>query len=136
MSKNKNLSGGLFHAKPTPLAQKESSLSNQIAEYLSKRGIWNERLNAGKVQTPNGHWLQLCGKGTPDRITIVRGQAIFIETKTLGKQPTAEQSKAHDDLRQAGAIVFVADSFNEFIIKFSAIRAALETNGRKENLYD
>lgn len=134
--KNKNLSGGLFQAKPTPLTQTETSLSAQIAEYLTTRGIYNERLNSGKVETKSGYWITLCERGTPDRLAIVRGHAIFIETKTLGKKPTPEQLEKHDELRDAGAIVIVADSYQQFIETFNAIRAAIEEKPRTINLYD
>ena len=134
--KNKNLAGGLFQAKPTPLTQKESSLSAQIAEYLTTRGIYNERLNSGRVETKSGYWITLCERGTPDRLAIVRGQSIFIETKTLGKKPTPEQLEKHDELRNAGAIVIVADSYQQFIYTFAAIRARLEEKPREINLYD
>ncbi|MGI8849352.1 MAG: hypothetical protein ACR2HT_04210 [Pyrinomonadaceae bacterium] len=134
--KNKNLAGGLFQAKPTPLTQKEASLSAQIAEYLTTRRIYNERLNSGKVETKSGYWITLCERGTPDRLAIVRGQSIFIETKTLGKKPTPEQLEKHDELRDAGAIVIVADSYQQFIYTFAAIRAAISDMPRTTNLYD
>ncbi len=134
--KNKNLAGGLFQHKPTPLTQKESSLSAQITEYLTTRGIYNERLNSGKVETKSGYWITLCERGTPDRLAIVCGQAVFIETKTLGKKPTPEQLEKHDELRAAGAIVIVADSYQQFIYTFAAIRAAIEEKPRTINLYD
>ncbi len=134
--KNKNLAGGLFQAKPTPLTQNESSLSAQIAEYLRARGIYNERLNSGKVETKSGYWITLCERGTPDRLAVVRGQAVFIETKTLGKKPMPGQLEKHDELRAAGAIVIVADSYEQFIYTFAAIRAAIEEKPRTINLYD
>lgn len=135
--KNRNLSGGLFAAKPTPLTIKETPLSAQIAEWLDNRRIYNDRLNCGKIQTTRGHWITLCKTGTPDRFAIIRGQIIFIEVKMRGEKPTAEQHQRHYELRENGAIVIVCDSFNEFINQFSAIRAAVEENARKgANLYD
>ena len=136
--KNKNLSGGLFAVgKPQPLTIKETPLSAQIKEYLDNRGIWNERLNSGKIQTMNGNWITLCEKGTPDRIAVFRGQAIFIETKMFGKKPTNEQFAKHSELRASGAIVIVADDYNKFVCEFSAIRALLENKRKGEiNLYD
>lgn len=131
MSKNKHLAGGLFAAKPTPLTQKESSLSSQVREYLTNRGIWNERLNSGKIQTQNSYWITLCERGTPDLIALIRGQAIFIETKTLGKKPSSDQLTKHDELRRSGAIVISPDSYAQFVQQFSAIRAQIET-GEKE----
>lgn len=136
MSKNKNLAGDLFMAKRAPLVQKESSLSSQIAEYLTKRGLWNERLNAGKIKTIFGSWLELCDKGTPDRITILRGQAVFIETKTFGKKPTREQLEKHEEIRASGGIVMVVNSYNDFVHRFNAIRAAIEKQARTHKLYD
>ena len=48
--KNKNLSGGLFAAKPTPLTIRETPLSAQIAGYLTARNIYNDRLQCGQFQ--------------------------------------------------------------------------------------
>lgn len=135
MSKNKNLSGGLFAAKPTPLTIKETPLSAQIAEYFDNRGIYNDRLNCGKVQTTRGNWLTLCKVGTPDRFCIVRGRIIFVEVKMRGEKPSSDQLTKHDELRESGAVVIVADSFDYFKSQFEAIRAAVE-NARKGELYD
>ena len=138
MSKNKNFSGGLFTAgKPRPLTIKEPPLSGQIAEYLNNRGLWNERLNSGKIQTQNGNWIHLCEKGTPDRLCLICGQAVFIETKMRGEKPTSDQLKKHDELRASGAVVIIADDFYEFIAEFSAIRCEIETKRKGEtHFYD
>lgn len=134
--KNKNLSGGLFAAKPTPLTIKETPLSAQIAEWLDNRGIYNDRLNCGRIETKRGNWVTLCKTGTPDRFAIIRGQIIFIETKMFGKKPSPEQTARHETLTNFGAIVIVADSFQQFTQQFSAIRHAIENNAREVNLYD
>ncbi|MDQ3750433.1 MAG: VRR-NUC domain-containing protein [Acidobacteriota bacterium] len=134
--KNKNLSGGLFAAKPTPLALKETSLSNQIMVWLYSRGIYNDRLNAGKVETKRGNWITLCKPGTPDRFAIIRGQIVFIEVKKRGKTATAEQRIKHDELREHGAIVLVVDSLDDFIPKMKEIRATIEQTARVPQLYD
>jgi hypothetical protein len=134
--KNKNLSGGLFTAKPTPLTIKETPLSAMIAEYLNSRRVYNDRLNCGRVETKDGNFFYGCKTGTPDRFCIIRGQIIFIEVKMFGEKPTPEQRTKHDELRSHGAVVIVADSFDAFISKLSAIRAALEQSARTINLYD
>lgn len=137
MSKNKNLSGGLFaRGKPRPLALKETPLSAQIKDYLDNRSLWNERLNCGMIKTQTGNWVRLCERGTPDRITIVRGQAVFIETKMRGEKPSPDQLKKHEELRASGAVVIVADDFHTFEREFSAIRLEIETKRKGENLYD
>ena len=89
--KNKNFSGGLFAAKPTPLTIKETPLSAQIADYLDARRIYNDRLQCGQFQTPSGNWMRGSKKGTPDRFAIVRGQIFFIEVKMFGAKPSEEQ---------------------------------------------
>lgn len=138
MPKNKNLAGGLVGARPSPLSIRETPLSAQIARWLAARGIYTDRLQCGGVRTSAGHWLALCQPGTPDRLCIVRGRAVFVEVKTRGEKPRAAQLKKHDELRRAGAVVIVADSFDDFRSQFTAIRAALEQSARKgdTNLYD
>lgn len=128
MSKNKNFSGGLFASgKPAPLTIKETPLSAQIAEWLDNRGVYNDRLQCGRVETKRGNWLTLCRTGTPDRFAVVRGQIIFIEVKMRGEKPTPEQLNRHEELQEHGAIVLVVDSFGDFVYRFAAIRAALES---------
>ena len=136
MSRNNNLSGGLFAAKPTPLTIRETPLSAMIAEYLDARAIYNGRLNCGRIRTENGNWLHLCKTGTPDRFAILRGQIIFIEVKMFGGKTSLEQKAKHDELCRHGAIVLIANSFDVFVGKFTAIRAALEAFARKGELYD
>lgn len=136
MSKNKNLSGGLFAAKPTPLTIKETSLSAQIAEWLDNRGIYNDRLQCGSFTTSRGNWIKLCKAGTPDRFAIIRGQIVFIEVKKLGEKPSAEQCERHDELRESGAIVLVVDSFDTFVSQITAFRQIIEARTKEINLYD
>lgn len=137
MSKNKNLSGGLFSAKPTPLTIRETSLSAQIAEWLDNRGIYNDRLQCGSFSTNRGNWIKLCKAGTPDRFAIIRGQIIFIEVKKHGRTPSSEQHRRHYELRESGAIVLVVDSFDNFASDFSAICSQIKGAQSKEiQLYD
>lgn len=125
--KNKNLSGGLLGSRPKPLTIKETPLSAQIAAWLDARNIYNDRLQCGKVQTAGGNWITLCKTGTPDRFAIIRGQLIFIEVKQRGEKPNPEQLEKHLELMKSGAIVLVCDSLDQFVYKFSAIRAQIES---------
>lgn len=135
--KNKNLSGGLFARQPTPLTIRETPLAAQIAGYLDNRRIYNDRLQCGQFQTPSGNWMRGSKRGTPDRFCIIRGQIIFIEVKMRNEKPAPEQIKRHDELCAAGAFVIVCDSFDVFIGKINAIRAAIEQPRKGEmNLYD
>ena len=137
--KNKNLSGGLFASgKPQPLTIRETTLSAQIAEWLTARGIYNDRLNCVSVESKFGTWIQGCKTGTPDRFAILSGRIVFVEVKKFGETATGEQIARHDELRRHGAIVVETDSLENFINQFSAIRAAVEDeNARKgTNLYE
>lgn len=147
MSKNRNLSGGLFSSTKAPLTIKETPLSAMIAEYLSARRIYNDRLNSGKVQVIKTYpsksgewreyrnWMHLCEEGTPDRFAIVRGDNgfgvhVYIEVKQKGKKASPEQISKHEELRRAGAVVITVDSFDDFLAKFEEaqirIKAALK----------
>ena len=136
MSKNKHLSGGLFAAKPAPLTIRETPLSAQIAEWLDNRGIYNDRLQCGAIETKRGNWLKLCKTGTPDRFAIIRGQIIFIEVKKFGAKPTFNQMRRHETLTNVGAIVIITTSFDNFVIQFNAIRAQIERREKETNLND
>lgn len=144
MSKNKNLSGGLFAAKPMPLTIKETSLSGMIAEFLTLKGVYNDRLQCGTVEIVrrigNGaekrRWIHLCKTGTPDRFALICGQIVFIEVKKIDGKPTNAQIERHDELRIAGAIVLIVNSFDDFIEQFTAIRAFIEEKRKGVNLYE
>lgn len=136
MSKNKNLSGGLFAAKPTPLTIKETPLSAQIVDWLDNRGIYNDRLQCGQFQTPSGNWMRGSKAGTPDRFAIIYGQIIFIEVKKRGMKPTPEQLDRHEDLRRSGAIVLVVGSFDNFVSQITALRLIIEAQNTEIKLYD
>jgi hypothetical protein len=130
--RNKNLSGGLLSSRPKPLTIRETPLSARITDWLDARRIYNDRLQCGKIQTAGGSWITLCKTGTPDRFAIIRGQIIFIEVKQRNEKPTPDQLEKHLELMRAGAIVLVADSFDQFVYKFSAIRASLESGEEME----
>jgi len=134
--KNKNLAGGLFAHKPTPLTIKETSLSAQIAEWLDARRIYNDRLQCGSFSTNRGNWIKLCKTGTPDRFAIIRGQIVFIEVKKRGEKPSEEQHERHYELRESGAIILVCDSFDNFVNQLTAFRLIIEARIKEMKLYD
>lgn len=52
-----------------------------------------------------------CGNnGVPDRVVIGNGKTIFVELKAPGKKTRALQDAVHQQMREAGAIVFVIDT--------------------------
>lgn len=110
--------------------QSEATISASIASYLTRLGIYNDRLNSGKVNVTNryehNHFVQLCRKGTPDRIAIYKGFAVYVEVKRAKGKATHEQLLVHDDLRHAGAFVIVADSIDSFIFQFNETRKQID----------
>lgn len=48
--------------------------------------------------------------GVPDRIVIGNGKTVFVETKAPGKTTRALQDYQHKKMKQAGAVVYVADT--------------------------
>lgn len=56
------------------------------------------------MPVPNGY-----GKQTLDFIGCDRGRYFAIETKAPGEKPTSRQDQTIDDMRAAGARVFVVD---------------------------
>ncbi len=140
----KQYRGGLFaggQKGPQAIEPKEQQISKSIQDYLDKRGIYNDRMNSGRVKvvkegfsggkpTRYENWLQLAKKGTPDRWCIIPpsldphglgGWLMLIEVKQRGKKPTPEQEERHQELRTAGAVVIVADSLESFIEQFERV---------------
>lgn len=114
MSRNRFTTGGLFSAKKV-LRESETSISNTIAKYLNARRIFNFRVQAGRIQTKQGHWIHFADKGTPDRFCLYNERAVFIEVKRIGEKPTDDQLRVHGDIRSAGGIVIVAERLEDVI---------------------
>lgn len=56
------------------------------------------------------------GKPTLDFIGCIKGQFFAIETKAPGKKPTERQQSTIEDMRKAGAHVFVYDGSNPEVL--------------------
>lgn len=107
------------------MAISETQISKEIRDYLNKRGIYNLRLNSGKVRVRGG-WMQLCDEGTPDRYCLFKGKSIFIETKVPGEKPTDEQLAAHDRIRRSGGIIIIAERLDDVIESFSELQSKID----------
>jgi hypothetical protein len=59
--------------------------------------------------------------GWPDIISVVSGLPVFVETKSLGKKPDPHQVLIHEKLRASGALVFVCDTIEEWLVIRSSI---------------
>lgn len=105
---------------------REGDVSKSIAADLKSAGIWNTRLQAGKIVAFNRDGskrvITLCETGTPDRM-FADGLVVFVEVKGSAGEVSAEQSKVIDLLKSNGALAFVVDDFR----KWPKIRQALKT---------
>lgn len=112
-------------AEPTKFNQPnknlETQLSKKISDWLNETGVWNTRLQSGRVQVmkqwgtkKHVHWIHFGHEGCPDRIAINQGKTFFIEVKKPGQKPSDVQKKEHDLLRIAGAYVILTDSIEDF----------------------
>lgn len=74
---------------------------NHVEGYLYKR-----------VKAAGGMCLKFISgiTGVPDRVVILAGKTLFIETKAPGNKPEAIQIFRHKQMRSAGADVRVVDS--------------------------
>jgi hypothetical protein len=52
-------------------------------------------------------WVSPGRDGVPDRIVIIYGDVYFVEVKTDDGMLTVRQQREHDQLEEAGALVFV-----------------------------
>ena len=136
--KNKNLRGNLF--TKTALSPSEATISKMIEQFLTAKGLYNDRLNSGKIFIKSKYYRKktndfaessrvviLCKAGTPDRFFIVKGKIYYIETKILNETPTPEQLARHAELRDAGAVVLVVDSFDGFLEQFGKLEFETKT---------
>jgi hypothetical protein len=106
-----------------PSAEKETSISATIAEYLDRRRIYHLRLNSGRVKV-GASFIHLCPEGTPDRFCIYRGKPVFIEVKRPGEQPTTVQTETHHRIERAGGSVVVAYKVEDVIEAFRQLDRA------------
>jgi hypothetical protein len=76
------------------------------AEAHVEKYLWN------RVKTLGGMCLKFTSaiSGVPDRIVILAGKTVFVETKALGGQPSALQRIQIGRMRRAGADVRVIDT--------------------------
>lgn len=74
---------------------------NHVEGYLLKR-----------VKALQGMCLKFTSgvSGVPDRVVILAGRTLFVETKAPGKKPEPLQTVRHRQMRAAGADVRVIDT--------------------------
>ena len=71
-------------------------------------------------------WKLVCPAttGVPDRICLMRNQAVFVEVKTPGKKPRPIQRRRMNQLQAQGFTVLVVDSIDGIQEVLDALHAA------------
>jgi len=88
---------------------KEQDIQNQIIEYLHLRRIKAYRINSGMIRTDKGYMVKLAPRGFSDIVGVLEGgRALFIEVKMGKNKPTALQKMFLEEMREQGALAFVA----------------------------
>jgi hypothetical protein len=83
----------------------EKELQEQIAGYLRIRSVWFAR---NRMDRPTTTTL-----GQPDFLIALHGNAVGIEVKRAGEDPTKEQKECHAAMRQNGWTIYVVYSLEE-----------------------
>lgn len=100
----------LYSAKLTKLTKSAEALTRHAQE--SEKAI--ERRLVNKVRALGGLCLKFASAsmtGYPDRLVCLPGgKAVWVELKSKGKHPTRFQELRHQELREKGFEVYVADS--------------------------
>ena len=87
----------------TALEPSERQIQRQIVDYLQLNGWLTIQTYLGSTRG-GSVWMQ---KGMPDLCAIKDGRHIWLEVKTPKGRLSAEQVRLHNDMREAGAEVYV-----------------------------
>ena len=74
----------------------------EIEKYLVKQS----KIHGGKCYK----FVSPQNSGVPDRILLIKGYTIFIETKAPNGKPRPLQKKVHQEMREYGALVMVINT--------------------------
>ncbi len=96
---------------------KESTIQQQICEYLSLLGIFyfsipNEHYNISHAQRTQLRKMGLL-PGMPDLCVLANKTCYFLEIKTASGRLTAQQTVIHEILKKRGYIVEVCRSVED-----------------------
>lgn len=87
---------------------REANLQSKILEYLKGYGCY----------CVNIHGSSYIAKGTPDILACYNGKFIAIETKVGKNDTSTAQQIQHNRITEAGGVVIVPYTFNEFLEQF------------------
>lgn len=95
----------------------ERTIQAQVLQYLRYRGIKAFRINSGMISTGEKHsrrMIRLAPKGSADIWGVLPGgRAVFVEIKTPKGRTTVLQEMFLEEMREQGAVAFVARSIED-----------------------
>ncbi len=99
-----------------------NGLTRAIVDYLNLSGHFATRLQStGTYRADLGKYVpSQQRRGMPDVFAVVDGRAVHIEIKVGRDALSSDQKQAISDLKQAGASVYVATTFQGFYDWFIA----------------
>ncbi|GAA4416749.1 hypothetical protein GCM10023187_48490 [Nibrella viscosa] len=106
------------HARPKPKYSDKTanSLTVCVVDWLQLNGHFASRLSStGTYRNDLQKFVASQQRsGLPDVLAVVAGAAVFVEIKAGKDRLSSVQKEVIDELKQAGARVYVASSFDAF----------------------
>lgn len=91
---------------------------------LEKTGdiIWWERLATGRIKTEYGSWMQLCRKGTPDVVVVIRNRnnwisIMFVECKSSTGTLRGEQKDFKEKMSREPDVYYEVVTDHRMLVK-------------------
>lgn len=112
---------GREHRTRKPPRREEAALQASVLRWLSLKGIWHERRNAGVLKVGR-RWIRLGTPGGADVMVLHAGKVIFLELKASYGKLSAVQRAWGDRAVAAGAVYVVVRSLD-------ALQEALAAEG-------
>lgn len=103
------------------VVQTEASLLRAVKRWLTLRGLWFLRVNAGAA-TIAGRFVRMAAPGCADLLLLHRGRAIWLELKAAAGRQRDSQKAFQAGVEQAGAVYLLVKSLDE-------LEAALRAEG-------
>ena len=102
------------------MSSASSVLTSKIVDYLLRLpNCFAYRSNTLGIPTSSGSFRPSPKRGVPDITAMIKGKSFFIEVK-IGKDSLRDEQKSFiASAHNAGSVVLVVKSFDDFIDQFS-----------------
>lgn len=90
-----------------PPRREEAALLKLIGQYLSARGVWWERRNAGCLRDARGAPVRMGAPGSADVMLLLSGRAYFLELKSPRGRQRPSQAAWQRRVEAAGCVYWI-----------------------------